>query len=98
MLPAGEPPLVPTNLTFPLGNYVRFHQTSGTRGRPLPVYDTAADWDWWIECWQYVHDAAGVTADDRAMLAFSFGPFIGFWSAFDSLTARVARWSPPAVA
>jgi len=26
--------------------------------------------------------AAGVTAGDRIFLAFSFGPFIGFWSAF----------------
>src|SRR5204863_8088726 len=26
--------------------------------------------------------AAGVTAEDRVFFAFSFGPFIGFWSAF----------------
>jgi phenylacetate-CoA ligase len=29
-----------------------------------------------------VYQAAGVTAEDRVFLAFSFGPFIGFWSAF----------------
>lgn len=78
----------PANLTWPLDRYVRFHQTSGTRGRPLPVYDTADDWQWWVECWQYVLDAADVTGSDRAMLAFSFGPFIGFWSAHDALSSR----------
>lgn len=84
----------PANLTWPLERYVRFHQTSGTHGRPLPVYDTADDWQWWIDCWQYVLDAAGATADDRALLAFSFGPFIGFWSAHDALVARGALVVP----
>ncbi|MAT68506.1 MAG: CoF synthetase [Planctomycetaceae bacterium] len=78
----------PSNLTWPLERYVRFHQTSGTRGRPLAVYDTADDWQWWVKCWQYVLDAAEVDASDRALLAFSFGPFIGFWSAHDALTSR----------
>jgi phenylacetate-CoA ligase len=80
--------------TYPLSRYVRFHQTSGTHGRPLAVLDTADDWQWWIECWQYVLDAAEVTADDRAMLAFSFGPFIGFWSAHEALAARGALVIP----
>lgn len=80
--------------TYPLEQYVRFHQTSGTHGRPLPVLDTAADWQWWIDCWQFVLDAAEVTADDRALLAFSFGPFIGFWSAHDALAARGALAIP----
>ncbi len=74
--------------TYPASQYVRYHQTSGTHGRPLPVLDTAADWQWWLDCWQYVLDAAEVTADDRAFLAFSFGPFIGFWTAHDALVAR----------
>ena len=34
------------NLTYDLSRYVRFHRTSGTRGRPLVVLDTAEDWDW----------------------------------------------------
>jgi phenylacetate-CoA ligase len=77
-----------SNLTFPAERYVRFHQTSGTHGRPLVVLDTADDWRWWMEAWQFVLDAAEITAHDRALLAFSFGPFIGFWSAFDALVAR----------
>ncbi len=80
--------------TYPLSRFVRFHQTSGTHGRPLTVLDTADDWQWWIDCWQYVLDAAEVTADDRAMLAFSFGPFIGFWTAHDALVARGALAIP----
>jgi len=77
-----------TNRTYDVDRCVRFHQTSGTRGRPLGVLDTADDWQWWIEAWQYVLDSADVTPDDRALLAFSFGPFVGFWSAFDALTTR----------
>jgi phenylacetate-CoA ligase len=88
LTPIAAEPLLPRHHTLPLDQFVRFHQTSGTRGRPLPVLDTAADWQWWIECWQYVLDAAEVTSTDRALLAFSFGPFIGFWSAFDALAAR----------
>ncbi len=76
------------NLTFPVERYVHFHRTSGTHGRPLVVLDTAADWDWWIDCWQYVLDAAELGPEERVLLGFSFGPFIGFWSAFDAVTAR----------
>ncbi|MBS0208424.1 MAG: phenylacetate--CoA ligase family protein [Planctomycetes bacterium] len=76
------------NLTFPRSHYVRFHQTSGTRGRPLVTLDTAEDWHWWLGCWQYVLDAADVTAEDTVLLAFSFGPFVGFWSAFEAAEQR----------
>ncbi len=76
------------NLTYPLERYIRYHHTSGTRGRPLPVLDTAEDWQWWIELWQFVLDEAEVGPEDRALLAFSFGPFIGFWSAHDATVAR----------
>lgn len=84
---AAEPPHA-RNLTYAVERYVRFHQTSGTHGRPLTVLDTAEDWRWWLECWQYVLDAAQVTAEDRVVMAFSFGPFIGFWSAFEAAADR----------
>jgi phenylacetate-CoA ligase len=71
-----------TNLTYPMERYVRLHQTSGTTGQPLRILDTAESWGWWAECWQAVYRAAGVSASDRVFFAFSFGPFIGFWSAF----------------
>ena len=38
-----DPSHLAVNLTYPKQDYVRFHQTSGTRGRPLGVLDTAAD-------------------------------------------------------
>lgn len=76
------------NRTWPMERYSRLHRTSGTHGRPLVVLDTAEDWQWWIDCWQYVLDAAGVTDRDVALMAFSFGPFVGFWSAYDALAAR----------
>lgn len=82
------------NLTFPVDHYSRFHRTSGTRGRPLTVLDTKADWQWWMECWQYVLDSAELTEADRVAMAFSFGPFIGFWSAFDAAIERGALVAP----
>ena len=78
------------NLTYRDDNYARYHRTSGTQGKPLVVLDTAADWQWWIDTWQFVLDAAEVTPEDRVAMAFSFGPFIGFWSANDALIARGA--------
>lgn len=68
--------------------YRRYHRTSGTRGRPMVILDTQQDWDWWIETWQYVLDACGIKPSDRILMAFSFGPFIGFWSAHDACLSR----------
>ncbi len=70
-----------TNCTFPENAYTRIHQTSGTTGRPLRVFDTAQSWDWWGRCWGFVLAGAGLTAQDRLFVPFSFGPFIGFWAA-----------------
>ena len=78
---AAHPPFG-TNLTYPIERYVRLHQTSGTTGRPLRFLDTAESWEWWRQCWDPIYRAAGVTASDRIFFAFSFGPFVGFWSAF----------------
>src|SRR5881397_444833 len=78
---AAHPPFG-SNLTYPIERYVRLHQTSGTTGRPLRLLDTAESWEWWRDCWQPIYRAAGVTARDRIFFAFSFGPFVGFWSAF----------------
>ena len=71
-----------TNLTFPLAQYTCLHRTSGTTGSPLRWLDTAESWDWWGKCWGEIYRGAGVTSADRLMIAFSFGPFIGFWSAY----------------
>lgn len=73
-----------TNHTVPLDRFTRLHRTSGTIGRPLYWLDTAESWVWWLDCWEEVYRAAGVTAADRVFVAFSFGPFIGFWTAFEA--------------
>ncbi|MFM9194246.1 MAG: phenylacetate--CoA ligase family protein [Planctomycetia bacterium] len=84
----------PGNLTWPRERYVRFHQTSGTHGRPLPVFDTAEDWAWWMACWEAILDRGGVRAGDRVLVASSFGPYAGFWSCFDAVLARRAMAIP----
>jgi phenylacetate-CoA ligase len=73
-----------TNLTFPIERYTRLHQTSGTSGtQPLRWLDTPESWGWWTRIWaEHVFRSAGVQPSDRVFFAFSFGPFIGFWSAF----------------
>lgn len=86
--------LLSGNHTFPTDQYVRAHRTSGTSGRPMMVLDTAEDWQWWLDTWQYVLDAANVGKGDRVFLAFSFGPFIGFWSAFEACVQRGALMIP----
>ena len=83
-----------TNLTWPLERYVRLHQTSGTTGRRLRWLDTQADWDWFTGCWMEVYRGAGVRASDRIFFAFSFAPFIGFWTAFDAAVRMGAMAIP----
>jgi len=74
-----------TNLTYPRETFVRLHQTSGSSGEhPLRWLDTVESWEWWVRIWaDHVYRAAGVKPGDCVFFAFSFGPFIGFWSAFE---------------
>lgn len=73
-------------LTYPLDRYVRMHQTSGTTGGPMRWLDTAESWQAQLEVWKQVFRVAGVGAGDRVFFPFSFGPFLGFWTAFDAAT------------
>jgi phenylacetate-CoA ligase len=81
LMAAQDGGMLSENCTFPETAYTRMHQTSGTTGAPLRVFDTVESWDWWGQCWGYVLAGAGVTSSDRLFVAFSFGTFIGFWSA-----------------
>src|SRR5437867_13387421 len=72
------------NLTYPLERYTRCHQTSGTAGAPLRWLDTPESWNWLLGSWRQVLLAAGVQPRDRIFFAFSFGPFIAFWLAFEA--------------
>jgi phenylacetate-CoA ligase len=73
-----------TVLTYPVSRYCRLHQTSGTLGRPLRWLDTAESWDWVLGCWQAIFAFVGVGPGDRLFFPFSFGPFLGFWAAFEA--------------
>ncbi len=73
-----------TNVTYPLDRYIKLHQTSGTTGKaPIRVLDTEDSWEWWARCWGHVYRGAGIGSGDRMFFAFSFGPFIGFWAAYE---------------
>lgn len=71
-------------LTYPRERYTRLHQTSGTTGAPLRWLDTPESWERLLGSWRTLFSMAGVTAADRLLFAFSFGPFLGFWTAFES--------------
>ena len=75
-----------SNLTFPLNQYTRFNQTSATKGRPMIWLDTPESWEWMLDNWAVVYENAGVIPGDKLYFAFSFGPFLGFWTAFESAT------------
>lgn len=82
----GHPPYG-SNLTYEAARYVRLHQTSGTSGAPLRWLDTAESWRVLVAQWQTVFAAAGIGAGDRIFFPFSFGPFLGFWTAFEAASA-----------
>lgn len=83
-----------SNLTFPVESYTRFNQTSGTTGRPIRWLDTPESWEWMLDCWTRVYQSAGTSAGDRVFFPFSFGPFLGFWVAFEA-AARMGCLSIP---
>lgn len=83
----GRPPYG-SNLTYPLERYNRFHQTSGSSGRPLRWLDTAESWSWFKRCWNIIFTACHVGVHERIAFPFSFGPFIGFWAAFEAAETR----------
>src|SRR6478735_9443706 len=71
-----------TNFSYPIERYTRFCQTSGTTSQPLIILDTAESWDWMLGNWAEIYREAEVGPGDRVYFAFSFGPFLGFWTAF----------------
>ena len=89
----GTPPWG-TAMTEPLERYTRYNQTSSTTGRPLRWLDTNESWQWALECWRTVYRAAHVDHTDRIFFPFSFGPFLGFWTAFEAGTQMGAHCVP----
>lgn len=87
-------PVYGTNLTYPLDRYTRCHQTSGTSGVPLRWLDTPESWEVMLGSWETIFRAAKVTREDTIFFAFSFGPFIGFWLAFEAAVRMGSRCLP----
>ncbi len=83
-----ETPPYGTNLTYPMADYCRFSQSSGTTRSPLPWLDTAESWSAMLDCWDVVYEAAGVDPGRVIFFAFSFGPFLGFWTAYECAVRR----------
>jgi phenylacetate-CoA ligase len=48
--------------------------------------DTPESWSGLVDDWIEVYRAAEISRTDRIYFAFSFGPFLGFWLAFDAGT------------
>ncbi len=65
-------------------SYQRFHQTSGSTGKPLHFLDSKEGWDWLLDNWLKIFAMAGIDKGDRLFFPFSFGPFLGFWTAFEA--------------
>lgn len=73
-----------SNLTYPLEQYTHLHQTSGTTGDPLRILQTSSDWRWNRVCFARALREAGIGPADRVALAFSFGPYLQYWSAYEA--------------
>ncbi|MGH7278780.1 MAG: phenylacetate--CoA ligase family protein [Candidatus Rokuibacteriota bacterium] len=69
-------------LAVPFADVLRIHMTSATTGRPLAFLDTREDWYGFYHSYARSLHAYGVRKSDMVMAAFSYGPWIGYWSGF----------------
>ena len=74
--------------------YTRYHQTSGTGGRPLVWLDTPESWQWVVDNWREVWRKIGARPGDAALFAFSFGPVLGFWCGLEAAVQEGVRAIP----
>ena len=75
----------------PLGSFAnrpvtRLHQSSGTVSTPLAWGDSTEDWGRILDIWDLLFRIAEIKDTDKLLFPFSFGPFLGFWSAFEAAT------------
>ena len=61
---------------------------------PLRWLDTPQSWQWMLDNWKQVFAAAEVVPADALFFAFSFGPFLGFWTAFEAACQMGCRCLP----
>ncbi|MFQ5932108.1 MAG: phenylacetate--CoA ligase family protein [Nitrospiraceae bacterium] len=69
-------------LAVPMDDCLRVHSTSATTGRPLMYLDTPEDWEGFYRSYARGLYGMGIRKSDMVMCAFSYGPWIGFWSGF----------------
>src|SRR5947209_5025191 len=69
-------------LAVPFADVLRVHMTSATTGRPLAFLDTREDWHGFYHSYARSLYAYGIRRPDVVMAAFSYGPWIGYWSGF----------------
>lgn len=79
---------------LPRHHYTRVHQTSGSTGNPVYIQDTQRGWEQMLHFWDMIFQAIGIRAPSRLFFAFSFGPFLGFWTAFEAAT-RAGNYCVP---
>ena len=69
-------------LAVPIEKCLRVHSTSATTGRPVMVLDTPEDWKGFYRSYARGLFGMGIRKSDMVMCAFSYGPWIGYWSGF----------------
>ncbi len=74
-----------SNLTSRINAYSRLSKTSGTSGESISWLDTPEDWSNMLDAWEVIYNASDLNAEhDVLYFAFSFGPFLGFWTAYEA--------------
>ena len=80
-----ESPPFGSNLTTNINSYTKLTKTSGTSGNSISWVDTNDDWNSMLDAWSIIFDYADLDkSKDRLFFAFSFGPFLGFWTAYEA--------------
>ena len=74
-----------SNLNIDINTYTRLSKTSGTSGESISWLDTSDDWSNMLDAWEFIYNTATLSPEhDIIYFAFSFGPFLGFWTAYEA--------------
>ena len=65
-------------LLIPQTNMFAIPAPSGTTGDPTTWMDTQKDWQWMLENWKRIMEAAQVEEGSRCFFAFRLVPFLDF--------------------
>ena len=80
-----ETPPFGSNLTSNINSYTKLSKTSGTTGNSISWIDTTDDWNSMLDAWSIIFEYAELDRiQDSLFFAFSFGPFLGFWTAYEA--------------